>query len=201
MAGRLQGLADRTDATVHHVRGRYHLGAGLGVGQRLPYQHVDADVVEDVAIVIQDAVLAMGGERVERHVGDDAQLRKALAQGAGGALGDAFRVVCLGGVQGLLLHRGHREQRQRRNAQGHPLFRLDQQLVDGQALDAGHRRNAFTLVDPIKDEHRQDQVVDGEDILADQAAGEVIAAIAPQAGVGIGAVGGSEAHGFTPGPR
>lgn len=153
------------------------------MGQRLPYQHVDADVVEDVTVVIQDAVLAMGGERVERHVGDDAQLRKALAQGAGGALGDAFRVVCLGGVQDFF-STGVTEQRQRRNAQGHPLFRLDQQLVDGQALDAGHRRNAFTLVDPIEDEHRQDQVVDGEDILADQAAGEVIAAIAPQAGVG-----------------
>ena len=41
-------------------------------------QHLDGVVVEDVAGVVEQAVLAVAGEGVERHVGQQAELREAL---------------------------------------------------------------------------------------------------------------------------
>ncbi len=71
------------------------------MGQGLTDQCVDGDVVLHVAFFVENAVLTVGGERIERDVGDHAQLREALTQGAGGALGDAFGVPGFGGVEGF----------------------------------------------------------------------------------------------------
>ena len=75
-AGRFERLPDRLDPSVHHVRGRNNVGARIGVRAGLPHQGFHGDVVEHVAAVVDDAVLAVGGERVERHVGDHAELGK-----------------------------------------------------------------------------------------------------------------------------
>ncbi|MNC19631.1 hypothetical protein D3C75_675660 [compost metagenome] len=165
------------------------------MGQRLLDQRIDGDVVLHVAAIVEDAVLAVGGERVEGHVGDDAQLRKARTQGAGGALGQAVRIPGLLGEQRLLLQRGDREQRQRRNAQRNALGRLLEQQVDGQALDPRHRRHRLATVLALQHEHRQDQIVGGQHVLAHQTAGELVATIAAQAGGGEQAIGGGKAHG------
>ncbi|MNN14350.1 hypothetical protein D3C81_1274110 [compost metagenome] len=170
------------------------------MGQRLLDQHIDRLVVHHVAALVENAVLTMDGEGIECHVGDDPQLREALTQGAGGALGDAVRVVGFGAVEGLLLQRGHREQRQRRNAQCDQLLGFLQQQVDGQALDARHRRHALALVLAVEDEHREDQVAHRQHVLAHQAPGKLIAAVATQAGEGEGAFGGNETHGALQGP-
>jgi len=169
--------------------------------QRLPDQRIDGDVVLHVAVGIQDAVLAVGGERIERYVGDDPQFREALTQRAGGVLGNAVRVPGFGGVERLLLQRRHREQRQRRDAQRHQLLGFLEQQVDGQALHAGHRRHRLATVLAIKDEHRQDQVVHRQHVLAYQATGKVVATIAPQASGRKQAIGRNETHGRTPGPQ
>ncbi|MCY1541600.1 hypothetical protein D9M68_773010 [compost metagenome] len=59
-----------------------------------------------------------------------------------------------------------------------------QQQVDGQTLDARHGGDCLAAVVTVQDEHRQDQVVDAQAILAYQATGEIVAAIAAQAGGG-----------------
>jgi hypothetical protein len=72
-------LADRADAAVHHVAGRDDVDAGLGLHQRLLRQHGHGLVVEDVAGVVEQAVLAVAGEGVQRHVGEQAQLGESAA--------------------------------------------------------------------------------------------------------------------------
>jgi hypothetical protein len=165
------------------------------MGQGLPDQRVDGDVVLHVAFFVENAVLPVGGERVQRDVGDDSQFRELRTQGAGGALGDTLGVPGFGSVQRLEFWRRHREQRQRRNPQLDPLGRFFQQQIDGQALDARHRGHRFTTVLTVQHEHRQDQVIDRQDVFTDQSTREIIATIAAQAGCREQTVGGGKAHG------
>ena len=169
-------------------------GAGLGMGERLLDPRSDGDVVLYVAVVVEDAVLAVSGERIEGDVGDDAQLREASTQRARGTLGNTVRIPGFGGIQGFLLQRRHREQRQCRNAQRHQLLGLLEQQVDGQPLDAGHRRHGFATVLAIEHEHREDQVIDRQHVLAHQTAGKLVATVAAQAGGGEQAAGRNETH-------
>ena len=76
---RLERLADRADAAVHHVARRDDVDAGLGLHQRLLRQHRHGLVVEDVAGRVEQAVLAVRGERVERDVGHQAELGEAAS--------------------------------------------------------------------------------------------------------------------------
>ncbi len=192
--GHFQRLANRLDTTIHHVRRRDHLSAGFGVGQRLADQRVDSDIVLHVSVVVENAVLAVRGERIESYVGDDPQLRETRAQGASGALGDALRVPGFGRIEGLLLQRCHRKQRQRRNAQRHQLFGLLEQQVDGQALHSRHRRHRLAAVLAVEHEHRQDQVIDGQHIFAHQTAGKIVTTIATQTSSGEQPAGRNETH-------
>ena len=59
-----------------------------------------------------------------------------------------------------------------------------QQQVETQALNPRHGGNGLALFLTIEHEHRVDQVVDRDMVFAHQAAGEVIAAQAAQAGGG-----------------
>ena len=141
VAGFFQRFADGADAAVHHVTGRHHVGAGVGVRQGLQHQRVHGFVVHHVTAVVHQAVLAMGGVGIQRHVGDDAQLGEALLERADGALGQAVLVPGRGGVERLGLGRGDREQHDGRDLQRHRLFGRAQQLIDGQPLHAGHGRH------------------------------------------------------------
>ncbi len=107
---------------------------------------------------------------------------KRVTQGTGGALGDPVGVPGFGGVQGLEFQRGHREQRQRRNAQLDPVRGLFQQQINGQALDARHRGDGFATVFTVQHEDRQDQIIDGQYVFTDQTTRKIIAAVAAQAG-------------------
>ena len=69
------------------------------MGERLLDQRIDGDVVLYVAVVVEDAVLAVSGERIEGDVGDDAQLREARTQRARGTLGNTVRIPGFGGIQ------------------------------------------------------------------------------------------------------
>lgn len=171
--------ADPADAAVHHVAGRDHVGAGGGVRQRLLDQGFDGFVVHDVTAVVDQPVLAVGGVRVERDVGDHAQVREALLERAHRALAQAVVLPRGFGGQRFGVRRGDREQRQRRHPQFAGAFGHAQQFVDRQALDAGHRADRGAAVEFV-DEDRVDQVVRGEDGLAHQAAGEVVAAHPPR---------------------
>ena len=78
MARPLERLADRADAAVHHVRRRDDVGAGLGLDQRLLDQDRDGVVVEHIARVVDDPVMAVRGIGIERDVGEHADLRRRV---------------------------------------------------------------------------------------------------------------------------
>jgi len=56
--------------------------AGLGLREGLTDQHVERDVVQDIAGLVDHAVLAVRRVRIERHVGHDAELRETLLERA-----------------------------------------------------------------------------------------------------------------------
>ena len=130
MARRLERLADRADPPVHHVGRRDDVGAGLGLRQRLPHQRLDRHVVQHVAGVVDDPVLAVRRVRIERDVGDDAELGHGLLERAHGALREALRVPGFAAVIGLCRRRRDRKQRDRRNAELRDDLRLALELLD-----------------------------------------------------------------------
>ena len=83
-SGVIERRADRADAAVHHVGRRDDVAAGFRLHQRLLDQHRDGLVVEDHAVAHQ-AVMAVAGVGIERHVAEDADLRHFLLDGADGA--------------------------------------------------------------------------------------------------------------------
>ena len=71
--------------------------------------------------------------------------------------------------------RHDREQRQRRNAERHARFGVAQQEVDRLARDAGQRRHRLLALRAVEHEHRIDEVVGREPVLAHEPAREIVA--------------------------
>ena len=80
-----QGGADGADAAVHHVARRHDINTRARLGQRLLHQLGGGLFVQDVAVFfgpgVGNAVLPVGGERVQSHVGHDAEVGELLFQG------------------------------------------------------------------------------------------------------------------------
>jgi hypothetical protein len=181
----LERRADRADAAVHHVARRHDVRARLGMRQRLAHERADRHVVHDVPGLVDDAVESVRRERIERDVRDHAECRQRLLERARGALRQAFRVPRLAPIIGLRLGRGHREQRESRNAERGDLLGLAHDLVDREPLDPGHRRHGHALSPAFHDEHGIDQVVGRQQRLAHQPPREVVAPHAAQANVRV----------------
>ena len=108
--------ANAPDAAVHHVGGRDDVDAGRGLRERLLDEHLQRHVVDDVAGLVDDAVLAVRGVGIERDVGHDAEFGKALLQRAHRARHETFRVVGFAPVEAFQALVDDREQRQHRHA-------------------------------------------------------------------------------------
>lgn len=135
---RFQRLADRANSAVHHVAGRDNVDTGLGLHQRLADQQFNRLVIEDVAgLFVRQAVLAVAGERVQRDIGHDAEIRKALFELAHHPRHQAVRVQRFLAVVGFQRGINHRKQSHHRNAERHTLFGHRQQQIQAQALDPG----------------------------------------------------------------
>ena len=78
----------------------------------------------------------MGGEGVERHIGDDPELREASLEGTGRPLGQGIRARPLPPSDSSLQRR-HREQGHRRYTQGHQFGGLFEQQIDGEPSTPG----------------------------------------------------------------
>jgi hypothetical protein len=124
----------------------------------------------------------MTGIGVERHIGDDAQLRKPGLDRLYRARHQAVRVPRFCRVVGLQAAIDDRKQRHRRHAQCDRLFRDAQQQVNADAADSGHGRHRFAARRSIQHEHRVDQVIRGQTMLAHQAARKIVPAHATHAG-------------------
>ena len=159
-----------------NVAGRDDVHPGLGLHPRLRAQHGHGLVVQDVARVVEQAVLAVRGVRVECHIGEQAELREAILQRAHRARHQAIGVARLAAVGRLQRRLDHREQRQHRQAERDALLGHGQYAVDRQALHAGHAGHVLRRAAAINHEQRQDQVRRMQPVLAHQLARERIAA-------------------------
>ncbi len=139
------------------------------------------------------AVVAVAGVGVERGIRHQADMRHLGLDRAQRAAHEIVGVERLAAARVLLRGVRHREEAQRRDAGLGRLDRRAHRLVDGQPLDAGHRRHRDALALALDEEERPDQVVGGDDVLAHQAPLPFRAAVAARAmdeaerGVGVGA--------------
>ena len=149
--------------------GRHHIDTGFRVTKRLLHERGDGDVVRDITGVVEQAVLSVARVRVERDVGDHAELGKPFLDGAHGSRDEALGMPCGGGVQRLEFRRDHRKQRDGRNAQRHALLGIAQQEVDALARDSRQRWHRLLAVLAVEHEHRIDEVVGGQAVFTHQA--------------------------------
>ena len=155
--GAFKRAADRADASVHHVGRRDDIGAGIRVRACLAHQRFDCDVVCHVAMLVDDAVLPMRGEGIERHVGDHAQLRELLLDGSDRHLRDALGIPGFARVQSFLCFRSDREQGDCRDLKPYQGLAFAQQVLDRQPFDTGHRGHGLTLAAAFHHENRVNQ--------------------------------------------
>ncbi len=180
----LERPAYRTDAAVHHVGRRDDVGAGLGVGQRLPDQHGDRVVVQHVALVVDDAVLPVRRVRVERDVGDDDEIGKPALDCPNRALHEAIGIGAFGAVQQLEAAVDDREQGDGRNTEILYNGEFFEQAADISAADAGHRRHGLAVGLAVVHEDRVDEVGARQRRLGDETAQRRSAAAAAHAQLG-----------------
>ena len=116
VSGILEGLANCADPPIHHVARCDDVDPGRRLHQRLGAQPGDRLVVEYISAGVDQPILAVRGVRVERDVGEHAELRQARLQRPHRARYQALRI---GGFPPVLaLERGvdHRKQRQCRDS-------------------------------------------------------------------------------------
>ena len=169
--------ADRGDAAIHHVGGGDHVGAGAGLVQRLLDEHRDGLVVQDF-LAAHEAVMAVARIGIERHVGDEPQLRHGCLDGPAGTADEVLVVQGLGAFGVAQVGIGIGEDGDRRDAQRRSFLRGADRLIDRIAHDPRHRGNRLGALLAIDHENRPDQVIGRQDVFADEPARPVGFAIA-----------------------
>ena len=64
-----QCFANSTDAAIHHIARRDDIRARIGLVDSLVDEHGDGVIINDIAVIIDQPVLPMGGIWVERDIG------------------------------------------------------------------------------------------------------------------------------------
>ncbi|QTK78957.1 hypothetical protein AT6N2_C1172 [Agrobacterium tumefaciens] len=178
--GRIKTATNGADAAIHHLRWGDNVRTGFRLKDRRPDDLIHGLVVDDL-VAAQDAVMAMAGEGVERDIGDHADI------------GDGFfdrkrrlidQIVCFERVgAGLVaqLHLDIREGGDGGNAKVGRFLRCFHQLIDAHAVDAWHGRDRLKNIVARHDEHRPDEIVNGQAVFLHQTARPIRFAIAPHA--------------------
>ena len=65
----VEGFADGANTAIHHVAGADQISASRCLGDRLLAEDFNGFVVENDALIADDAVMAITGVGIERHVG------------------------------------------------------------------------------------------------------------------------------------
>jgi len=177
----LQRGADAADAAIHHVGRRDDVDARLCLRQRLLDQDLQRDVVEDVARLVDHAVLTVRGIGIQRDIRHDAQLREARFQRSSGARHEPARIECLSPVGALQPLLDDRKKRHDRNARGHALLGDRQQPIQRHALHARHGIHFLGAGFSVEHEYGVDEVIGRKHGLAHEPAREIVSPHAPHA--------------------
>src|SRR5438105_1048875 len=146
----VERLADGADAAVHHVRRCDHVRARLDVRHRGAREQLERGIVLHRTVLDHTAV-AVAGVLAEADVGDHEQVGHGVLHGPHRLLHDA--VLRVGLRPAWILLRGDAEQQHARNAHARGVLALLDQLVDREAMLAGHRRDRLAhaaAVDDVK---------------------------------------------------
>ena len=177
----VQGTANGPDASIHHVGGGDDVAAGLSLDDGLPAQDFDGLVIDNISVAEQ-TIVSVAGVGIQRHVAHHADpVAMRGLDGPNRPADEILGVDRLFGFGRFLLRIRGGKQRNGRNAQ---FFRfphgLDEQ-IQGEPVDARHRRNGGSPVIPVVNEHRPDQIVGRQLLLADQPPRPVMTPVAAHA--------------------
>jgi hypothetical protein len=152
---------------------------GLGVRDRGTGEHLEGDVVDDAAVLVERAAVAVRGVLAHAHVGDDVVLGIVRLDGADRQLDDA--VLGKRAAPCLVLGLGQAEEDDRRDAERLQLVDLGGQLVERELEDARHRRDLVAQAGARLHEQRVDEVCGIQCGLADHRTKRLGAPQAPRA--------------------
>src|SRR5205809_361452 len=169
----VEGLANRADTSVHHVRRRHHVRARLGLGDGDACDQFERRIVLH-GPVLDDAAVTVAGVLAEAHVGDDEQIRHGVLHGADRLLDDA--VVGVGFRPAGVLVVGQAEHQHRGDAVARDVLGLSHQLVDGEPELSRHRADRLAHAATVHGEHGIHEVVHAERGLTDEPAEQTLLA-------------------------
>ena len=185
----IEALADRTNAAVHHVGRSNDVAAGFDLNERLADQNRDSLVVEDDAVAEQ-AVMAVAGIRIERHVAKNADVRHLFLDGADRLADEIFCIERFGAGFVAFARFGIGEERKARDGEFRRAHRRAHRFVDRETLDVGHRADGRPDLGALDQKQRPNQIVGREDVLAHHAPRPFGAAVTARAYRQIEAPGG-----------
>ena len=167
VAGGIESLADGFNASVHHVGGGDEIGAGLGGEDGHLHERFDGAVIIHVgAGGVQDAVVAVGGVRVEGDVREDHRAGRLGLHFADGAVGEVRWVEGFGAFDGLAGGVDLREEGHAMDAEGEEFGALGAELGERDAADSGEGADGLSDV-TFGHEERLDQVAGFDDRFAE----------------------------------
>src|SRR5262249_53798216 len=179
--GVVERSAERGDAPVHHVARADGVGARVGVADRRAPEQLERLVVHD-AVLVDDAAVPVRRVLAEAHVGEEQQVREAVAQLAQRLLDDAVRVPGAGAL--VVLRVRDPEQDHARDAGRSNDLDLARKVGDGEAPQGG-KPLVGACVGADEERHHEVAAVDGR--LADEVAERAGAAQTAEAGLREGA--------------
>ena len=136
----IQNPTNLGNPAIHHVRGRHHVGPGLGMGKRGPGKHLQGGVVVH-HIINEYPAMAMAGIFAQADIGTDRQLWRRVLQLLDGPLDDAVLGMRPRTFRILLV--GQTEKDDRVHPKAHALLGLLGQLVHGHSEHPGHGWHLF----------------------------------------------------------
>ena len=162
----------------------------FGLVDRLVDQHCHRIVIDDIAGVVEQPVLAVAGIGVERDIGEDADIASAgIADRLDRAAHQIVGIERLGPVVAAAIGLRVGKQRDAGDAQIDRLLRAFGDVVDRPARHARQAGNGFLDPGTIGDEQRPDQIGGRQHGFAVHGAAPAAGACAAQAGGGVACLG------------
>ena len=100
-------ITDTANTPIHHVTGCNNIRTGFSMRNRLLYQRIYRTVVQDITILINNAVLAMGREWIQSNISHNAHFRTSILNGFNCSLSQTIRIVCFFRKFCFSIHRRH----------------------------------------------------------------------------------------------
>ena len=186
-SGFIQGSANRANTSIHHVGWGNDVSAGAGLDKGLLDQDGDGFVVEDIAVLVEQPVMAVAGEGIERDIASYADFRCCGLHRLDDCRDEPFQVD--GFVAAVILLRGvdMRENRNRRDAEFAGADGGLGGFIDIQAVDARHRLHRDARFLAVMDDHAPDNIVRAGFCFPHKPPGPVMLTNATEAGARKGA--------------